>query len=461
VSSRALIAALVAALAALLLLVPEPQEAQAVPSPCDLPLVGGGCEVVQDVLGGAADAAAEAAADAILGTLTGWVGDGASWLLRQVATAIDTTTDVDLGARWFQEHYDFMFGVGAILLLPLLLLSVLQALLRQDLGLLVRSPLLYLPAAMLLTGLAVAVTQTALAVTDSLSAELSAGIAEDTGSLAEGLARVSAAGAGVPLFAAFVMALFMALAAAFVWFELVLRAAAVYITVMFLPLFLAAMVWPATSQWIRRLVQLLVAAVLSKLVIVATLSLGLSAFSSGESPSAVFAGAGMFLLAAFSPFVLFSLIPLVADAAQPQRESRQAVASATGTALAWNVARTRMAFGVGHGPLRRIGPGGPSGRSGIGGRGQGGAPPVIGPPRGGGGGGPSGGPVPVGPAPRGGRGGPAPSAAPSMGSAPAGTPRSSGAGVSESGGGGAPEPRRRPRTPPPTLPTTPRGRHGA
>jgi hypothetical protein len=359
-----------------LLLLPAPERAPAIdlPNPCDLP----GVSLVCDTAGDAAQAAAGAAGDAVLGTLAGWVGDGAAWLVGQVAGAIDATTDVDLGARWFAEHYDFMFQVGALLLLPLLLLTVLQAILRQDLGLLARSPLLYLPAAMLLTGLAVGVTQTALAVTDALSHDLAAGIADDAGSLAGGIAKLGVGGGGVPAFAAFVMGLLMALAAAFVWFELVLRAAAVYVAVMFLPLFLAAMVWPATSAWIRRLVQLLVAIVLSKLVIVASLSLGLAAFTSADSPSAVFAGAGMFLLAAFSPFVLFSLIPLVAEAAPRQRESRQAFGAVTGTALAWNVARTRLAFGSGGfgGPGRP----GPRGLAGAGGTPQAAVPLVIGRP---------------------------------------------------------------------------------
>ncbi len=150
----------------------------------------------------------------------------------------------------------------------------------------------------------------------------------------------------MPLFASFLMALVMALAAIFVWFELILRAGVVYVAMMFLPLFLATMIWPATSGWVRRLVQLIVAAILSKLVIVATLSLGLSALTSGDGPSAVLAGAGMFLLAAFSPFVLFSVIPLAAEIAQPQREARHAVTTTTGTSLAWNVARTRMSFGA-------------------------------------------------------------------------------------------------------------------
>ena len=197
------------------------------------------------------------------------------------------------------------------------------------------------------------------------------------------------------------MALVMALAAIFVWFELILRAGVVYVAMMFLPLFLATMIWPATSGWVRRLVQLIVAAILSKLVIVATLSLGLSALGSGDGVSSVLAGAGMFLIAAFSPFVLFSLIPLAAEVAQPQREGRHAVAAATGTSLAWNVARTRMSFGavgagaapmaLGAGAMGMAGPrggGGPLGPPGGGGGAAGprpsGGTPAAGPGTGGG-----------------------------------------------------------------------------
>lgn len=335
---------LVVLLAATLIPLGQPRHATAIdlPNPCDLP----GVSVACDAVGDAASAAAGAAGDAILGQLTAWVGDGAAWLLRQVAEAIDSTTAIDLSAPWFESHYGFMFQVGALLLLPLFLLTVLQALLRQDPWILLRLVLLYVPAAVLITGLAVAVAQTAIAVVDALSADLGAEVAKDTDSLAASLAEASAVGGPVPLFASFLVALVMALAAIFVWFELILRSGVVYVAMMFLPLFLATMIWPATAGWVRRLAQLIVAAVLSKLVIVATLSLGLSALSSGNGVSAVLAGAGMFLIAAFSPFVLFSLIPLAAEVAQPQREGRHALAAATGTSLAWNVARTRMTFGA-------------------------------------------------------------------------------------------------------------------
>ena len=54
---------------------------------------------------------------------------------------------------------------------------------------------------------------------------------------------------------------------------MIIRDAAIYICVFFLPLTFVAMIWPATSRWARRLVELLVAIILAKFVIVAILSL--------------------------------------------------------------------------------------------------------------------------------------------------------------------------------------------
>jgi hypothetical protein len=64
----------------------------------------------------------------------------------------------------------------------------------------------------------------------------------------------------VPLFAVFLGGLIAAIGAFFVWIELVLRSAAVYLTVLFLPFTFVAMVWPTTARWCRRLVELLFAA---------------------------------------------------------------------------------------------------------------------------------------------------------------------------------------------------------
>ncbi len=115
------------------------------------------------------------------------------------------------------------------------------------------------------------------------------------------------------------IALLIAVAAFVLWLELLIRAAAVYVAVLFLPLALATLVWPAISHWCRRLVETLAALILSKFVIVATLSLAAGAISSGTAGtgthgsgfSAVLAGGALLVMATFVPFAILRMIPAV------------------------------------------------------------------------------------------------------------------------------------------------------
>ena len=115
------------------------------------------------------------------------------------------------------------------------------------------------------------------------------------------------------------IALLIAVAAFVLWLELLIRAAAVYVAVLFLPLALATLVWPAVSHWCRRLVETLAALILSKFVIVATLSLAAGAVSSGTAGtgdhgsgfSSVLAGGALLLMATFVPFAILRMIPAV------------------------------------------------------------------------------------------------------------------------------------------------------
>ena len=96
------------------------------------------------------------------------------------------------------------------------------------------------------------------------------------------------------------------------WIELLIRSAAVYVVVLMLPLFFAALVWPARRVWAVRAVELLVALIVSKFAIVAVLSLGASALGHTTIPSAtqMLEGATLVMLAAFSPWALLRLLPL-------------------------------------------------------------------------------------------------------------------------------------------------------
>ena len=113
-------------------------------------------------------------------------------------------------------------------------------------------------------------------------------------------------------FIAFFIGLLTVAATLTLWVELLIRAAAVYVIVLMLPVFFAALVWPARRVWAVRASRLLVALILSKFAIVAVLSLGGSGHRPGRAAgrAGALAGATLVLLAAFSPWALLRLLPL-------------------------------------------------------------------------------------------------------------------------------------------------------
>ena len=317
--------------------------------PCDVPLVGAVC-AVPEVVGGAVEAVT-GIPGAIAGDVTEafarWIASGAAGFLEQAGRAIFSGTEVDLldegedGRPWFVEHYDKMALVGLSVFAPMLMLAVLHAVFSQSFGLLGRA-LANLPIAAIGTAAAVAIVGLFLGATDQASSYLAGGLGADSENFLAGIVAtlvnpiaVTAGGGAAGLFGVALLGLFMAFAAFVVWLELLVREAAIYLTVLFLPIGFATYIWPALSAWLRRLVEVIVALVLSKLVIVAALSLAGSALAAQEGLAALVAGAGMLALAGFAPFALFKLIPIASMAAisslegQGRRGARAAVPRAS------------------------------------------------------------------------------------------------------------------------------------
>jgi hypothetical protein len=265
---------------------------------------------------------AAAGVDAVLSGLSQWVASGAEWLLSQIGNVLVSTTTVDLGASWFRTHYEVMTALAGVVVLPLLLLSTLQAIYRQSAGQLLRAFFVQLPLALLLGVVAIQIVILCLSATDALCAEVAGGSGSDVKALLSGMTHGLGAAVGDPTMATFVLllvALLVAAAAFVLWLELLVRAAAVYVAVLFLPLALATLVWPSVAHWCRRLVETLTALILSKFVIVATLSLAAGAVASGTAGTgdagsgfaSVLAGGALLVLATFVPFSILRLIPMV------------------------------------------------------------------------------------------------------------------------------------------------------
>jgi hypothetical protein len=293
----------------------------------------------------------------------------------------------------------------------MLLFAVLEGIGRGDLGMLARVVLVNVPLAAIATSAAYVVVQLLIATTDGLSHAVAISTGENTerffrgairslgqagahagatggtavGGPGVGTAVGAASGAtAVPLFVSFIAAVVAAFAAFFVWIELLMRDAAIYVVALFMPLALAASIWPRWSSALRRTAELIVVVIASKFVIVAILSLAASLMANtGGRVEHVLAAGALMLLACFSPLVLFKLVPF-AEGAMSAAYARQGAAGGAmrGVGMASSAQMMRATA------MTHWGRSGGSGTSGGAGGGSGGG---MGGPRGGGGAGRGGG----------------------------------------------------------------------
>jgi hypothetical protein len=277
---------------------------------------------VGSAVGGVTGSVASSGINAVLSGLSQWVATGAEWLLSQIGQVLVSTTTIDIGASWFHTHYVEMTALAGAVVLPLLLVSTLQAVYRQNAGQLIRSFLVQLPLALLLGVVAVQIVVLCLSATDAMCTAVAGGSNSDVTALLTGVSNglvEALADPGMATFVLLLVGLLVAAASFVLWLELLVRAAAVYVAVLFLPMALATLVWPSVSHWCRRLVETLAALILSKFVIVATLSLAAAAISSGTAGTgstgagfaSVLAGGALLVLATFVPFAILRLIPAV------------------------------------------------------------------------------------------------------------------------------------------------------
>ena len=277
-------------------------------------LLGGHLGGAIESLTGGGTAAKALTAGAVVASLVAWVAGGAKVVLNETASVISTTTRPQLQSTWFSSTYWRMAAISALLTLPFLFAAAVQAVMRSDMGMLLRSALGYLPLGVLSVSIAAPLTTLLLASSDELSSIVSgasgnagATFLSHVGFVSAGLSHLSGS-TFVLLFAG----LLTVTATITLWIELLIRSAAVYVVVLMLPLFFAALVWPARRIWAVRAVEVLVALIISKFAIVAVLSLGGAALGHTTVPSAtqMLEGATLVMLAAFSPWALLRLLPL-------------------------------------------------------------------------------------------------------------------------------------------------------
>ena len=317
---------------------PTPTQAPALGgAPC-LPIIG--C----NPLGGLGEEAANVMARAVINAFVSFVADGVKTVLQQVSVAITTSTEVKLDRDWFTSHAAAIRGLAVVVLLPLMLVGLISAVIHRDPGQLLRAGGVYVPVAIVGGAAAVVATDTALSVTDSLTSavtgDMAANFAAAMNALRGAIAAVSSPGTvGAGTMLAITVMLVLLAGALLIWIELLLRTSAIYVVVLFLPLAMSGLVWRATVSWTRRMIEILVALILSKFVIVVIVDLAAGMIVAGDGIGTILQGATLLLLAACAPFALLRLIPLAEAGVIGHLEGMQRRPVAIATRAATAVAR--------------------------------------------------------------------------------------------------------------------------
>jgi len=275
--------------------------------PCLIPDV---CNVVPSLGGSIGSSLAHDAASAVLGAITSALTSTAAWLVGHIIQLVIGSGQVHLNAPWFVGRTTAMLQLVEFVVAPLLFAATIGPVLRQDLRRLIRVWGVGLPVATLAGWLGVQFTQLAMSATDELCSAIMGNTKVAVGGDLRGLATAMII-PGAPQLVAAIISFLLIVGSVLLWMELVVRAAAIYVAVFFMPLALACYVWPATMSIAKRTVELLVALILSKFVIVATLTLGVAALNAGPSSDNGVIGAAILLIAGFAPFSLLRLAPIV------------------------------------------------------------------------------------------------------------------------------------------------------
>lgn len=319
--------------------------------------------IVIDAVAGVGDSAFDRIADGI----ASWVLGGVEFFVRGAVDFLRTSSSPDVGAAWFSgtnSPYAAVRKVAAFLLVGFVFLGIIQGLINGDTAGMIRRVAANLPAAIAGMIVTTAVVGQLLALTDAMS---NAVLVNTDDQALRFLSGFGAAATKVTSgFAAALLGFVAVIAGLVLWIELIVRASLVYILVAVSPLGFAATLWPSAKGILRKMVELLLAVIVSKLVICIALVVGVAAFSGAgtagadgagfgshadASVGALLVGAVLLGLAAFSPFIVLKLFPVAEAALVAQGVSRGP----------WRTAQSGMSTAYSASMLTRIAGGGAAG----------------------------------------------------------------------------------------------------
>jgi hypothetical protein len=305
---------------------------------------------------------------------TSAIAAGAAFFAGEIAHVVSRGTSADVTAPWYRAIYGRMAGFAVGVALLALLLALAEGASMGDAAL-VAAALRAVPYAAIMTAAATSLVMLALRVVDAASSDIAgpnmrevthvlhmaAALFVGLGLVAKA-STVAAAHGGVlahlgmiaklAAFPAAMFAIFGAIATAAVAVELVLREVAIYASVLFLPLILAARIWPRLRHAGERLGRVLGAVIVSKLVLVVVLAMLAAAILHGGLSGLVVGIAGL-IAVALAPAMFYGLFVLAEHGFTRSTLPVPAPMSAAdrmAEVVGWHTARVNEVRGVAYAP---------------------------------------------------------------------------------------------------------------
>lgn len=200
---------------------------------------------------------------------------------------------------WFIKQYGIMRQMGLLLIAPLMMLVIIQSIVRGSMFLLLRSTLILLPTAFIGSVVIAAFAQMLLNISDSLASAMFAASGSNFDQVRDGIRRMDAEGMS---WFSLLFLVVMAISALVIIIEMIIREIGVYLSVLFMPMLFAGLVWPASASAAKRAIEILGGLIFSKVFIAGGLALGLGAIEAGAGGTSA---SQVGLMAAVNAAVIF------------------------------------------------------------------------------------------------------------------------------------------------------------
>jgi hypothetical protein len=283
---------------------------------------------VGDLVGGGIGAVAAKVANTIFEKVLEFVASliadaviKATELLISVFDAIDVKVGSDgvLTGAASSKLYLQMVALGTFLVTLLWMVRLASALIHQQMGQVARELFFDLPFTIIGTVAAGAIGWIFLNVTNEMASAFSADFATNIGSFAsEFFTKDVLLSGGI---FSMLFALIYILGAIMVGLELIIRAGLLTIIFAVAPVMISTRTWEGTRRYSRKFIETAMALLFAKPAAAFALALGTAQLSDAVdkgSPVKLMIGTTITVLAAFMPFALFKLIPVVEGAAVQQ-----------------------------------------------------------------------------------------------------------------------------------------------